>query len=139
MRFTTDYLNTLTPNGFPRHLLKLKPGMPIMLLRNISPKEGLCNGTRLIFRECLNNKVLKCDIMSNGKEVLIPRIKFIADTTTSPFEWSRRQFLFAFRLQLLSISHRVKLWIWLEFGYVYLLSITVNFMLQFPAQVTRQH
>ena len=72
MRFSTEYLNTLTPNGFPRHLLKLKPGMPLMLLRNISPKEGLCNGTRLIFKKCHNNKLLVCTIMATGKEVLIP-------------------------------------------------------------------
>ena len=32
MRFNTEYLNTLCPNGFPRHVLSLKPGMPIMLL-----------------------------------------------------------------------------------------------------------
>ena len=30
--------------------------------------------------------------MEDGKEVLIPRITFIADNTISPFEWSRRQF-----------------------------------------------
>ena len=30
--------------------------------------------------------------MEDGKQVLIPRITFIADNTISPFEWSRRQF-----------------------------------------------
>ena len=93
MRFNTEYLNTLTPNGFPRHFLKLKPGTPLMLLRNLSPKEHLCNGTRLIYKRCLNNKLLVCSLMSQGgQEVLIPRIKFIADPVTSPFAWSRRQF-----------------------------------------------
>ena len=47
MRFNIEYLNTLCPNGFPRHIITLKPGMPLMLLCNISPKEGLCNGTKL--------------------------------------------------------------------------------------------
>ena len=86
MRFNTEYLNTLTPSGFPRHFLKLKPGMPLMLLRNLSPKEGLCNGTRLIFKRCLINKLLVCNIKATGKEFLIPRIKFIADTINSPFK-----------------------------------------------------
>ena len=72
MRFNTEYLNTLTPNGFPRHFLKLKPGTPLMLLRNLSPKEHLCNGTRLIYKRCLNNKLLVCNLMANGQEVLIP-------------------------------------------------------------------
>ena len=93
MQFNTEYLNTLIPSGFPRHFLNLKPGMPLMLLRNLAPKEGLCNGTRLIFKSCFNNKLLVCSLMSHGgKEVLIPRIKFIADPVTSPIAWSRRQF-----------------------------------------------
>ena len=45
IRFNTEYLNSLLPNGFPPHRLLLKPGMPLMLLRNINPREGLCNGT----------------------------------------------------------------------------------------------
>ncbi len=45
MRFKTEYLNTLCPNGFPRHNINLKPGMPLMLLHNISPKEGLPENT----------------------------------------------------------------------------------------------
>ena len=31
----------------PPHNLHLKIGLPIMLLRNINPNAGLCNGTRL--------------------------------------------------------------------------------------------
>ena len=32
MQFNTEYLKPLTPNGFPRHFLKLNPGTPMMLL-----------------------------------------------------------------------------------------------------------
>ncbi|XP_074306078.1 uncharacterized protein LOC141641308 [Silene latifolia] len=46
--YPTEYLNTLNIQGLPRHELKLKEGMPVMLLRNINPSQGLCNGTRLI-------------------------------------------------------------------------------------------
>ena len=46
-RFNTEYLHTLRPNGFPQHVLNLKPGMPLMLLRNINPRQGLCNGSNI--------------------------------------------------------------------------------------------
>ena len=92
MRFNVEYLNSLTPSGFPRHILNLKPGMPVILLRNICSKEGLCNGTKLIFKRNLSNVLLVCSNTSNNKEVLIPRIKFICDDKRYPFHWSRRQF-----------------------------------------------
>ena len=91
-RFNTEYLNTLTPNGFPKHLLCLKPGMPLMLLRNINPRQGLCNGTRLIYDACIDNKLLQCRIVESGRVVLIPRITFIPKLNEYPFEWQRRQF-----------------------------------------------
>ena len=37
-RFTTEFLNSRNPNGFPHHTLQLKSGMPVMLLRNLNPK-----------------------------------------------------------------------------------------------------
>ena len=43
-----EYLNSLTANNFPTHKLKLKVGVPVMLLRNLNQSIGLCNGTRLI-------------------------------------------------------------------------------------------
>eukprot|EP00267_Zea_mays_P043218 XP_020395285.1 uncharacterized protein LOC109940250 [Zea mays] len=46
--YPPEFLNTLTPNGLPPHVLKLKIGCPVILLRNIDPANGLCNGTRLV-------------------------------------------------------------------------------------------
>jgi ATP-dependent DNA helicase PIF1 len=91
-RFNTEYLHTLRPNGFPQHVINLKPGMPLMLLRNINPRQGLCNGTRLIFDKCIENKLLKCNILETSRVVLIPRITFIPKPSEYPFEWQRRQF-----------------------------------------------
>ncbi|XP_035840228.1 uncharacterized protein LOC118487462 [Helianthus annuus] len=42
-----DVLNGLKVSGMPNHKLVLKVGVPIMLLRNLDQKNGLCNGTRL--------------------------------------------------------------------------------------------
>ena len=91
-RFNTEFLNTLRPNGFPQHVLHLKPGIPLMLLRNINPRQGLCNGTRLIFDKCIDNKLLLCRIVESGRIVLIPRITFLPKPNEYPFEWQRRQF-----------------------------------------------
>ena len=92
LRFNVEYLHSLTPNGFPPHSLSLKPGMPLMLLRNINPREGLCNGTKLVFERPLDNKVLQCIVSGTNRTVLIPRIVFIPKVNEYPFEWQRRQF-----------------------------------------------
>jgi hypothetical protein len=50
--YPSEFLNTLTPNGLLPHVLKLKIGCPVILLRNIDPTNGLCNGTRLVVGGC---------------------------------------------------------------------------------------
>ena len=70
----------------------LKAGMPLKLLRNVNPREGLCNGTRLIYDNTLYNKLIQCRIVGSERVVLIPRITFIPKPGDYPFEWQRRQF-----------------------------------------------
>ena len=108
-RFNTEYLNSLQPNGFPQHILSLKPGMPLMLLRNINPRQGLCNGTRLIFEETINNKLLQCRMIGSNSVVLIPRISFIPKLREFPFPWQRRRSLSDFHSLLPSTSLRANL------------------------------
>ena len=91
-RFNTEYLNTLQPNGFPEHILTLKAGIPLMLLRNINPRQGLCNGTRLIYEKSIDKKLIQCRIVGSERVVLIPRITFIPKAGDYPFDWQRRQF-----------------------------------------------
>ena len=63
-----------------------------MLLRNLNPRQGLCNGTRLIYDTCIDKKLLQCRIVGSDRVVLIPRITFIPKVNEYPFEWQRRQF-----------------------------------------------
>ena len=75
-RYPMEFLNSLTPSGMPPHRLNLKCGSIVMLLRNLSLKDGLCNGTRLIVRVMRPNYI-DCEILTGvnrGNRHFIPRI-----------------------------------------------------------------
>ena len=95
--FSVEYCNSLDPTGLPRHKIKLKSGVPVMLIRNLDPSNGLCNGTRLIFDHVSpNQRVMYCkikdEVSGRFKLVAIPRIRLRPKEKEYPFEWSRLQF-----------------------------------------------
>ncbi|XP_071688934.1 uncharacterized protein [Rutidosis leptorrhynchoides] len=51
IRIPIQFLNSLNFPGMPPHELSLKIGLSVMLLRNVYPSEGQCNGTRLIITD----------------------------------------------------------------------------------------
>lgn len=77
------------------HELVLKKDCPVILLRNIDPANGLCNGTRLICKRFLPHLIL-CKIaigMYKGKEVLLPRVNLRPSSSSNyPFQFQRKQF-----------------------------------------------
>ncbi|CAI0379430.1 unnamed protein product [Linum tenue] len=92
--YPTEFLNSLSFNGCPEHQIDLKVFAPIMLLRNLNPSIGLCNGTRLMVLY-LGHYVIKGMIMGgtfNGKTVAIPRIVLSVNDYRWPFVLKRRQF-----------------------------------------------
>jgi ATP-dependent DNA helicase PIF1 len=93
--YPSEFLNTLTPNGLPPHVLKLKKNCPIILLWNIDPTNGLCNGTRLVVRNFQKN-VIDAEIVLGQharKRVFLPRIPFCpSDDEMFPFQFKRKQF-----------------------------------------------
>ena len=93
-RYNVEYINTLNPSGLPASRLTLKPGMPVMLMRNLNPTEGLCNGTRLVFKRRLSHRLLVCRTvgLDVNRDIYIPRIKLRPKERQYPFEWSRLQF-----------------------------------------------
>lgn len=91
----TEFLNTLTVPGLPQHSLRLKVGAPLILLRNLAPSDGLCNGTRLIVVH-IGRRVLRVLVITGpakGHTALIPRIKLTASSTLNlPHVVHRTQF-----------------------------------------------
>jgi ATP-dependent DNA helicase PIF1 len=41
-----EYLKSLKSGSIPQAKLKLKLGCPVMIMRNLAPAQGVCNGTR---------------------------------------------------------------------------------------------
>jgi hypothetical protein len=74
---TPEVLNSFLIPNFPTHILELKVGMPLIVLRNLNLKQGLCNGTRVV-ANCVGDQYLSCTIITGprkGKEVSIPKIR----------------------------------------------------------------
>jgi len=94
VQYPVEYLNTINVSGLPLAKLKLKLGAPIMILRNIDPSQGLCNGTRAILTKA-SERVLEIRILGGdhaGKLAFIPRITLCTSNNDLPFELRRRQF-----------------------------------------------
>jgi len=65
-----------------------------MVLRNLSPGQGVCNGTRGIVTKMSNN-VLEIRLLGGenaGKHFFIPRISLTPSEVQIPFQLRRRQF-----------------------------------------------
>ncbi|XP_024964967.1 ATP-dependent DNA helicase PIF1-like [Cynara cardunculus var. scolymus] len=93
--YPMEFLNSLTVNGLPPHYLRLKIGCPIILLRNIDPSNGLCNGTRLICRGFQQNAIDAEIVVGQqaGKRVFLPRIPLCpSEYDMFPFKLKRKQF-----------------------------------------------
>jgi hypothetical protein len=92
--YTTEFLNTINIGGLPPSKLEIKQGVPLMLLRNLDPQQGLCNGTRLRHIRS-TTRVLQVRILTGpgkGNIAFIPRITLTSKEAELDFELRRRQF-----------------------------------------------
>ena len=70
--FPTEYFNAFYEASLPPHKLCVKPGVPVMLLRNLDPPR-LCNGTRLRITQC-GKQIFEGEIMGgthDGEKVML--------------------------------------------------------------------
>jgi ATP-dependent exoDNAse (exonuclease V) alpha subunit len=93
-QYPIAYLNSICASGLPLAKLALKVGCPIMVLRNLDPARGLCNGSRGILTR-ISPHVLEICLISGehtGKKAFIPRISITPSAEQLAFEMKRRQY-----------------------------------------------
>lgn len=83
---TPEFLNSTRTPDLPNHIIKLKVGTLIMLMRNLDQYEGLCKVTKLIVTKLVDH-VLEEKIMSGKHE---GNVIYIPIMTTSHLQspWS---------------------------------------------------
>ncbi|CAN0924937.1 ATP-dependent DNA helicase PIF1 [Linum grandiflorum] len=94
MEYPTEFLNGLSYNGMPEHQLRFKKYSIVMLLRNLNPAAGLCNGTRILITH-LGTNVIRGLIVGGtfeGTIAIIPRIVLDKADPKWPFILKRRQY-----------------------------------------------
>ena len=89
--YPNEFLNSLNVSGIPPHTLRLKVGMPVMLLRNVNAAAGHCNGTRYLIKS-ISPYLLELQMHVSNTILTVPRFQFITDSDTFPFTLRRRQF-----------------------------------------------
>jgi hypothetical protein len=91
-----EFLRSVHSSSPPPGELNLKIGCPIILLRNLAPSRGLCNGTRMVVTQ-MRDRVLEVRLIGGehgGEIALIPRVSLIPSASSADvtFQFKRRQF-----------------------------------------------
>ncbi|KAL5713608.1 DNA helicase [Ranunculus cassubicifolius] len=93
--YQLEFLNSITQGSLPPHKLDLKIGAPIILTRNVNPRDGLCNGTRLLCSRFYPN-LIEAEIVTGsfkGKPTFLHRIPLQSKSDMKlPFSFTRKQF-----------------------------------------------
>jgi PIF1-like helicase/Helitron helicase-like domain at N-terminus/Helicase len=92
---SNSVLNSFNPPTFPNHIIRLKPGCIMMLIRNINVSGGLCNGTRLKIIQIGLHSLL-CEILNSshsGTLCIIPKISITSTPSSeAPIPFIRFQY-----------------------------------------------
>jgi len=88
---TTEFMDSVDHASIPDQDLQLKQGMMVMLLRNLAAQSGDCNGTRYIVTG-IGSHSLGARRMSDGTEIIIPKLFLTPADIGIPFAMKRFQF-----------------------------------------------
>ena len=76
---TPEFLRSIKSSSLPLGELNIKLGCPLILLRNLSPSNRLCNGSRMTVIN-MSERILQIQLIGgdhHGQLALIPRIALI--------------------------------------------------------------
>ena len=93
VQYPVEFLNSLELTGMPSHILKLKIGSPIIVLRSMEPPKTT-NGTRCVVTR-LHQNLIEATISCGpykGEVVLLPKIPLVPTDSELPFQFRRLQF-----------------------------------------------
>ena len=92
---TPEFLRSITSPSLPSGDLRIKIRCPLILLQNLSPSIGLCNGSRMIVIS-MSERVLQVQLIGgdhDGQSAFIPRISLIPTSSSDfSFKFKHRQF-----------------------------------------------
>ena len=94
LNYPTEYLHKIDCSGLPLAKLQLKIGCPVIILKNLDPSHGVCNGSRGILTRC-TNRVLEVKLLTGfhaGETVFIPRVYNQPTEEQNAFKFTRKQF-----------------------------------------------
>jgi hypothetical protein len=87
-----EVLNANNQAGLPPSRLLLKPGMPVMVLRNLNPSRSIMNGTVLIYDRIINNCLMVVKDRETGEVHHIPKIELSPKDGVDVYRRRRTQF-----------------------------------------------
>ena len=98
--FPAEFLRTLHPPSLPPGELRSKPGCPVILLQNLCPTQGLCNGTRMVVVR-ISRRVLEVKLIGgdhHGEHTFIPRITLTPTEGQTSFAFALKRCQFPVNL-----------------------------------------
>ena len=94
INYPVEYLNEINCSGLPLSKLHIKVGCPIIILKNLDPAHGVCNGSRGILRR-YKHRVMEVELITGdhaGHNIFVPRIDNYPADQQVGFKFCRRQF-----------------------------------------------